>query len=143
MDRSGFALRLGYVGYLAAVAFCSGLAFVGVFSGDSVVLSAACAAGGLALGLRWILRGQPIGLEADGTGADEAFSLADKSERSLAAGAEPKVDELAALLQEWSGLERARGSGRFDPWALQSVRSEIRATVQENPALRRLLGTDV
>ncbi len=52
------------------------------------------------------------------------------------------VAELVDLLQELDRLERARGTERFDPWALLAVRSEIRATMQENKAIQRLLGAD-
>ena len=133
-------MRLGYMGYLGAAALCSGLAFVGVCRGEANCLVAALAAGGLALGLRYILRHPPAGHEIEGEAVDEFSSISAEDETSREEGVHSRAGELAALLQEWDGLERARGTGRFDPWAVQAVRSEIRVTVQENPALRRLLG---
>ena len=49
-----------------------------------------------------------------------------------------KIDELVQLLRKWDRLERQRGSPGFDPWALQSLRHEIRAMIETDPALERL-----
>jgi len=140
MDLSGPVCRLAYVCYLGVVALCSVLAFIGVLRADSVCLIAALVAGVVALILRFVLRRFPSGLESEGEVGDDFCVTSASSEVNCAVGVQPKAGELAALLQEWDGLERARGSRRFDPWALQAVRSEIRATVQENDTLRRLLG---
>jgi hypothetical protein len=52
---------------------------------------------------------------------------------------EPKhVAELVRLLDEWEKLERQRGSPRFDPWALQSIRHDIREMIDRDPALEGL-----
>ena len=57
--------------------------------------------------------------------------------------AKPPVDAsqvagLVQLLREWEALESRRGSPGFDPWALQSVRHDIRVIIDENPALEGL-----
>jgi hypothetical protein len=133
---------LAYVGYLGAVALCSVLAFIGACRGEAACLAAALAAGALAMSLRCVLRRHPEWAEADEECADELSTLAIGSENIVADGPRHGAGELAVLLQELDRLERARGSGRFDPWALLALRNEIRATVQENEAMRRLLGTD-
>jgi hypothetical protein len=48
------------------------------------------------------------------------------------------VAELSRLLREWEELERLRGSPRFDPWAVQSIRHDIRVMIEQDPALGRL-----
>lgn len=141
-DRSGLAWRLAYVGYLGAVALCSVLAFIGACRGEAACLAAALGAGALAMGLRCVIRRLPEKNEAGEECADGLSMMEAGSEIIRADGTRHGVGELAVLLQELDRLERARGSGRFDPWALLAVRNEIRATVQENEAMRCLLGTD-
>lgn len=51
---------------------------------------------------------------------------------------ETHVAELVRLLGQWDALESRRGSPGFDPWALQAVRHDIRAMVEEDPALAAL-----
>lgn len=51
---------------------------------------------------------------------------------------ETQFGRLAALLHELDRLERLRGSAAFDPWAVQAVRNDIRATIAGDPALTRL-----
>ena len=46
-----------------------------------------------------------------------------------------RVAALVELLQKWDRLESKRGSRSFDPWALQSVRHDIRVMVEADPAL--------
>jgi hypothetical protein len=67
------------------------------------------------------------------------------AEGTLQAIAEPgppsdaaRVDELVGLLRQWNALESRRGSAAFDPWALQSIRHDIRVMVDADPALERL-----
>lgn len=139
-DQSGLRWRLAYVGYLGSVALCSVLACIAVFRADAICLGSAMVAGALAMGLRYVLRRSPERVEEAERFEDEFCPEAAINDSFREAGAGSKAGELAGLLQEWDGLERARGSGRFDPWALQAVRSEIRVTVQENDVLRRLLG---
>jgi hypothetical protein len=50
---------------------------------------------------------------------------------------ETSLDRLIPLLHQLDELERKRGARDFDPWALQSVRREIKALVAEHPALAR------
>ena len=46
-----------------------------------------------------------------------------------------RVEELVHLLRQWNEMEAKRGSPSFDPWALQSLRHDIREMVETNPAL--------
>jgi hypothetical protein len=46
-----------------------------------------------------------------------------------------RVDELVQLLRQWNEMEARRGSPGFDPWALQSLRHDIREMVEADPAL--------
>lgn len=141
-DQSGLLWRLAYVSYLGTVALCSVLAFIAVFRANAICLGSAMVAGALAMGLRYVMRRSPEHAEAAEKIEDEFISEAASNDGVLGVSAGSKAGELAGLLREWDGLERARGSGRFDPWALQAVRSEIRVTLQENDVLRRLLRSD-
>ncbi len=49
------------------------------------------------------------------------------------------AEKLTALLRDLHALERKRGRRDFDPWALQSLRNEIKSLVAEEPVLRELL----
>lgn len=49
-----------------------------------------------------------------------------------------RIAALVALLQEWETIETARGTPGFDPWALQSVRHHIHATIAQDPGLDRI-----
>jgi hypothetical protein len=49
-----------------------------------------------------------------------------------------RVTELIRLLREWEAAEKKRGSPEFDPWTVQSLRHDIRAMVETDPALERL-----
>jgi hypothetical protein len=58
---------------------------------------------------------------------------------SLSASAEAaRVGELVRLLRQWDEMEARRGSPGFDPWALQSIRHDIRAMIETDPALEGL-----
>jgi hypothetical protein len=48
------------------------------------------------------------------------------------------VSELVRLLRQWDEMESKRGSPAFDPWELQSLRHDIRAMVETDPALEGL-----
>lgn len=135
MDRNGFSLRLGYVGYLSAVALCSGLAFVGVCRGEFGLLVGALVAGGVVAGLRVFLRSEPV-LGAGRVSEREELGVF----RVEAGRVSTRVGELAGLLRAWSDLERARGTRGFDAWAWQSLRVELRERLRDDVELRRLLG---
>lgn len=49
-----------------------------------------------------------------------------------------RVDELVRLLRQWDEMEARRGSPAFDPWALQSLRHDIREMIESDPALEGL-----
>ena len=136
-DWAGLARRLACVGYLGAVALCSGLAFVAVCRGELGSLGIAGGVGVLALGLRAFLRRRPVPLEGDVAARDDAGEFCVEPD---AGGASSRIAELADLVSTLSELERARGTRRFDAWAWQSLRAEIRERLHEDPKLRRLLG---
>ncbi len=69
------------------------------------------------------------------TAAETAFNAIAQSEPPLDA---LRVAELVRLLQEWERAELKRGSADFDPWAVQSLRHDIRVMVEKDPALDRL-----
>lgn len=136
-DRAGLLTRLAYAGYLGAVALCSGMAFVAVCRGDLGCLGLAATAGLLALGLRaflrrWLATGWTEG-EVDGGIVEGEFRVG-------AEGLTARAEEFARVLRAWNELERSRGTARFDPWAWQSLRAELRERLREDVELRRLLG---
>lgn len=49
-----------------------------------------------------------------------------------------RIAQLSELLREWDALEQQRGTPRFDPWAVQALRNDIHALVEQDPALRSL-----
>lgn len=130
---SGLPRRLAVVGYLGAVALCSGLAFVALCREELGCLAVAVCAGILALGFRAILRS---GLESEVGGEDEFCSVAVAKDTGLALRAE----ELAELVRACGELEKARGTRRFDPWTWKSLRAEIQGRLRDDAELRRLLG---
>ena len=136
---SGLSCRLAFVGYLATVALCSVLAFMSLLRGQPELLLGSMISGLFALGFRSTLRNHPSPLMADDLDENGSCSMLPPHER---AGGQLELRKLASLLQELDSLERARGSRHFDPWALQAARSEIRAAVDGNPALRRRISPD-
>lgn len=64
-------------------------------------------------------------------------SLAQRGDEG--SGEETSFGRLARLLRELDQLERRRGSAKFDPWAVQSLRNEIRGMIADDPTLGRLL----
>jgi hypothetical protein len=48
---------------------------------------------------------------------------------------ETRLERLVVLLREWDALEQRRGTPGFDPWAVQAVRNDILAVVEDDPAL--------
>lgn len=71
----------------------------------------------------------------------ELETVADKLDAVHTFGAQAEQTNLArltALLREWDALEQRRGSPGFDPWAVQAVRNDILAVVEQDPALLSL-----
>lgn len=132
---SGLARRLASVGYLAAVALCSGLAFVAVCRGELGCLGMAGAAGVFALGLRAFLRTKSAPLEGEILGCNDEAEFSAETD-----GLTVRAEELIGLLRACSELERARGTPRFDPWTWKSLRTEIKDRLHGDAELRRLLG---
>jgi hypothetical protein len=54
---------------------------------------------------------------------------------------ETRLARLVVLLREWDALEQRRGTPGFDPWAVQAVRNDIHAVVENDPALISLFRT--
>ena len=53
----------------------------------------------------------------------------------------PEAVELMRLARECQALERLRGTRRFDPWAVQALRHDMRELVAKDPSLERFLRT--
>jgi hypothetical protein len=51
---------------------------------------------------------------------------------------EARAVELMTLLEQWEAEEEKRGTPQFDPWALQTLRNEIRKVVESDPGLEQL-----
>lgn len=128
--------RIVYLGYLGCVVLATVLCFIGICLENGSAILGAFAAGMALLGLRHWLIGHPAAVE-EGEAEEEDW-VWETPERSTAS--RPRVGELANLLQEMDSLEKARGSGRFDPWALRSVRHEIRSLMEADPRLKDTLG---
>lgn len=122
--RLFFLVSIG--GLLAGIV----LTMVGTLSGDVRLL----AAGVIALALSGIAR---HALHRTGR-FEEAEASFEALRQAEPAPDEARVNELVRLLQQWEQLERSRGSAKFDPWELQSLRHDIRALVEKDPALERL-----
>ena len=126
--------RLTWLVYLVTVAVGSIAVFYSV-----VFMRADFFAGALAMvGVAWLahggLRNRLPGLEAELDAFDEDVDGVAEKE----VGCSERVGGITALLKEWDGLESRRGTAKFDPWALQSVRGEIREAVRSDPELARL-----
>ncbi|MGH7947004.1 MAG: hypothetical protein ACREH8_01865 [Opitutaceae bacterium] len=118
------------------------LVCVGGFTGGIILLLAGAAGhdvrlalvGGSLLVLGGIARGW-LRRRGKFESADVAWNeVADAGPPADAA----RVAELVRLLRKWDELERKRGSSRFDPWALQAIRHDIRIMVETDPALEDL-----
>ena len=51
----------------------------------------------------------------------------------------PEAVELMRLVRECEALERLRGTRRFDPWAVQALRHDMRELVAKDPSLERFI----
>jgi hypothetical protein len=49
-----------------------------------------------------------------------------------------RAAELMTLLEQWEAQEEKRGTPDFDPWALQTLRNQIRQVVESDPGLEEL-----
>lgn len=123
-------VRFTFVMCLAGLIAGMGLTFVGIVSRDMRLL----AWGLLALALAGIAR-QWLHRKGRFEAAERSL---EEFRRVAPLPDEAHVHELVRLLQQWEALERTRGSARFDPWAVQSLRHDIRAIVEQDPALERL-----
>lgn len=122
--------RATFLAILAALAGGILLTIVGVVAWQPHWSAAGLGVVGLAwAGRAWLQRRGEFGP------AERA--LADMGETGAALDS-ARVAELMALLERWEQMEAKRGSAEFDPWALQSVRNEIRVVVESDPALAEL-----
>lgn len=128
--------RVVYLAYLGSVVLTTVLCFIGVCLESLPELAWAVAAGAGLLALRHWLVNHPAETASDSE-AEEDWVWEHSDERK---SADPKVGELVNLLQEMQTLEKSRGSRQFDPWALRSVRNEIRTMVENDSQLRDTLG---
>lgn len=138
-DNNGLGWRLAYVGFLGAVASGVGLTFVGLCRGETGCFGLAAVAGVFALGFRGLLHRLPVPVDEERDVASEMEAAG----KVALSGAAVRVEELVRVLQAWSDMERARGTPEFDPWAWQSLRTEVRTLLREDPELLRLLGVGV
>lgn len=127
--------RLAYLGCLGGMTCGLSLLLVGLFTTHVAWMGAGLLlVAGACLG-RWMLKrnGRLAGLDRS---LEEASGAAPSG-----SGKQPQVDHLVLLLKQWDDLEHKRGSPEFDPWAVQAVRHDIRAAIEQNPALERLFHT--
>jgi hypothetical protein len=66
---------------------------------------------------------------------EPAAQVLDRVSRLAAQAEETCVARLVVLLREWEALEERRGTAGFDPWAIQAVRNDIAAVIEQDPAL--------
>jgi len=125
-------MRLACLAYLMAVALCCVMVFYSAILRRMDFFAGAVVLGAVAWVVRTFLHGHVTDLDAEVSDLDESEVTAFESDDA------GRVGGLVKLLHEWDGLERARGSSGFDPWALQSLRNEIRIAVRDDPSLERL-----
>jgi hypothetical protein len=122
--------RLGYLICLAMLPAGVLLVIAGVISQRFLLLIAGVAA--LATG--WLMR--------EGLRKREQLDPAARSLDAVpmlgSAAEETRLARLVALLREWDALEQRRGTAAFDPWAVQAVRNDIVAVIEQDPALLSL-----
>lgn len=122
--RGAFLISLG--GLLAGII----LTITGALSRDVQLLAAGLGALALSgLARHWLQRKGRFG------DAEAAFNAMGEPAPTPD---DARVRELVSLLRQWERLEHSRGSPKFDPWELQSLRHDIRALVERDPALERL-----
>jgi hypothetical protein len=119
-----------------AVAAVAGLSVVGVLLAGCGVVSGETG---------WLLSGAAVSLLALIAQRWWLRTRAGRADAALAdvwagtpAPDETRAARLLTLLEDWEALEEQRGSANFDPWALQSLRNEIRQVVESDPALAEL-----
>jgi hypothetical protein len=119
--------RTGYLLWVASLPAGVLLVLAGVISRGYLLL-----AGGLvALGIGWLLRDWLRRREQLAPAAEVFDRVAKFAEEAE----ETRVARLVGLLHEWEALEERRGTAAFDPWALQAVRHDIAAAIEQDPAL--------
>jgi hypothetical protein len=122
--------RVAFLACLAAFAGGVVAALAGLVAQRYLLLLAGLAA----LGASWLLRDW---LQRRGQW-DAAEQALDEVRQPRGAGDTTRVAQLMDLLREWEAMEQRRGTAKFDPWALQAVRNEIAALVEQDAALATL-----
>lgn len=122
--------------FVASLIVGGGLVSVGILAGQgSLLVQGAVGCGVAWLSREWLCqRGRfdalvssfDRGLGGDETGGGEG------------GGEESELLRLARLLRQLDAMERRRGRADFDPWALQSLRHEIRELAANDPGVTRL-----
>ncbi len=115
------------------------MAFVGLCRGELNCLVLAGVSGGLVLLLRAWLRGFQEAADDAAIWETNPDDLRPACGHGFPLGC---VERLTGLLRTWALLEKARGTRRFDAWAWQSTRAEIRSMLRDDADLRRLAGND-
>jgi hypothetical protein len=135
--HSGVSMRLALLIYLGAMASGCVLAFYSVIFWRLDLLGGAVAAGTLAWLTRLVVT-EHLGADATVESVLEEDEVTAEESESLPSG---RVSGLVNLLQTWEVMEKERGSECFDPWAVQSLRNDIRNAVRDDPELAQLFRT--
>ncbi len=122
--------RLGYLLCLAMFPAGVLLVIAGVLSHRWLLLLG----GVTALAAGWLMR---EGLRKRERLEPAARAL-DAVPKMGSAAEETRLARLVVLLREWDALEQRRGTAAFDPWAVQAVRNDIVAVIEQDPALLSL-----
>ena len=128
----GRSMRVVWLVYLSAMACGCVLAFYSVVFMRADFLAGAVVSGAIVFVVRSVLK------ERLAAAATEETIFGEEGNCTGDHVNDGRVGELVQLLREWDGIERARGTADFDPWALQSARHEIHEAVQADPMLERL-----
>ena len=127
------SMRLAMLAYLSTTAFGCILVFYSVIFMRADFFAGAVIFGAIAWLSRSVLRErEAVSMTVDTALEEDVFQT-----ESEAVG-DGHVDGLVKLLREWDEQERSRGTAKFDPWALQSTRTEIREAIHGDPDLERL-----
>jgi hypothetical protein len=123
--------RMAYLACILGVAFAPVALLIGVMAGRREM-------GFLGLFVLFVAGICRAWLHQRGTFDAVASELDEMTGSVNMAASSTKVAELVELLLRWDALERQRGSPEFDPWAVQSLRREIREVIEANPSLENL-----
>jgi hypothetical protein len=135
--RGGVSMRLAMLTYLGAMASGCVLAFYGVVFWRLDLLGGAVVAGTISWLTRLVVT-ERLGADATVESVLEEDEVTAVENEGSPSG---RVSGLVNLLQTWEVLEKERGLECFDPWAVQSLRNDIRNAVRDDPELAQLFRT--